>query len=501
MINWPKHIVIVGGGTAGWLAALMLTHAIQKSAAKTRITMVESSKIPTIGVGEGTTAVFRQILKQLDIDEFEFIKETGATIKYGIQHKDWRKLGHTYDGPIDDPNILSGLSNDMAWLDVYAVATRKSVADAHLFTHLSNDNKAPFAYIDNEFVPAGPFHYAFHFDQSLASDFLKGKAKNIRIIDDVVIGANLNGQTGNIESLSFENGQSLNADFYLDCSGFSRCVIKHTNTKWQSYRDVLPVNRAMPFWMDIADGDEIEPFTLAWAQKSGWMWKIPTQQRYGCGYVYSDAHISPDQAQQEIEAILGCSIEPRADIKINSGRLENVWCKNCVALGLSSSFLEPLEATSIHATIVQLLLLTDFLSENNPMVRQKYNVAIAQQVDDFRDFIRCHYVSERRDSDFWQDVANETPKNISDKIDFWHQNMPASQHFKPFLEGLPHVEHQLYTPVLDGLGLLSKNAAKAELDRLPRIRKMSRMARGTLMKEYKSATEKSLGHREFLRMI
>lgn len=501
MNKWPKHIAIVGGGTAGWLAALMLSHAIQKTSADTRISMVESSKMPTVGVGEGTTAIFRQVLKQLDIDEFEFIRETGATIKYGIQHRDWRKLGHVYNGPIDDPHLISGLPDDMAWLDIYAVATQKSVTDVHLFQHLLNDNKAPFAYIDDEFVPAGPFHYAFHFDQSLAGKFLKKKAKNINIIDDVVIGANLNGQTGDIESLCFESGDSLSADFYIDCSGFSRCVIKHTDSSWQSYQDILPVNRAMPFWMDIADGDEIEPCTLAWAQKAGWMWKIPTQQRYGCGYVYSDAHISPDQAQQEIEAVLGCQIEPRADIKINAGRLDKVWNQNCVALGLSSSFLEPLEATSIHATIVQLMMLTNFLNENNSAARKNYNAVVGQQVDDFRDFIRCHYVSERRDSDFWQDVARDTPKNISDKIALWQKNTPSAQHFEPFLKGLPHVEHQLYAPVLDGLGLLNKNTAKAELDRISGMRKMSRVAHGALMKEYKSAAEKTLGHREFLRMM
>lgn len=501
MTNWPKHIAIVGGGTAGWLAALMLSHAIQNSSAQVRITMVESSKMPTIGVGEGTTAVFRQVLQHLGIDEFEFIRETGATIKYGIQHKDWRKLGHTYNGPIDDPNLISGLPRDMAWLDIYAVATKKPVTDVHLFEHLLLNNKAPYGSIDNKFIPAGPFHYAFHFDQSLAGVFLKRKAKNISVMDDLVTGVKLDGQTGDVESLCLESGDELNADFYIDCSGFSRCVIKHTDAEWQSYHNILPVNRAMSFWMDIADDDEIAPCTLAWAQKAGWMWKIPTQQRYGCGYVYSDDHISPDQAQQEIEAVLGCRIEPRADIKINAGRLDKVWNKNCVALGLSSSFLEPLEATSIHATIVQLMLLTNFLSENNPKVRKSYNEIVAQQVDDYRNFIRCHYVSERRDSNFWLDVASDIPQNISDRLELWQKNMPSAQHFEPFLNGLPHVEHQLYIPVLDGLGLLNKNAAKAELNQIPKMRKMSRLAHDALIKEYKSAAEKTLGHREFLRMI
>lgn len=501
MHTWPKHIAIVGGGTAGWLAALMLSHAVKKHSANTRITMVESSKKPTIGVGEGTTAVFRQALQHLGIDEFEFIRETGATIKYGIKHQNWRKLGHSYHGPIDDPNLISGLPCQMPWLDVYAIATQKPVADVHLFQHLLNKNKAPYAYIDQKLVPAGPFHYAFHFDQALAGTFLKSKATDIRHIDALVTGAKTNPHSGDIECLYLEDGAHLSADFYLDCSGFSRCVIKHTDAKWQSYQHILPVNRAMPFWLDIAEDEEIEPITLARAQQAGWMWKIPTQQRYGCGYVYCDQHINPDQAQQEIESLLGCSIDPRADIKIEAGRLDQSWSKNCVALGLSSSFLEPLEATSIHATIVQLMLLTNALADNSAVTQKSYNTIVARQVDDYRDFIRLHYVSQRRDSEFWQDVATQTPQNIIERINFWQTQLPSAQHFEPFMQGLPHVEQQLYIPVLDGLGLLNKNTANTALDQNINMRKMSRKARETLMRDYKIAAEKTLGHREFLKML
>ena len=152
----------------------------------------------------------------------------------------------------------------------------------------------------------------------------------------------------------------------------------------------------------------MRPCTLAWAQKAGWLWWIPTQGRYGAGYVYSDAHTTPDQAKAEIEAVLGYEIHPRNDIKIDAGRQRDAWIGNCVAVGLSSSFLEPLEATSIHGTIVQMMMLSEWIAD--PDGRARYNAAAGQQVDDFRDFIRLHYVSERRDSPFWRDVAASHPQ-------------------------------------------------------------------------------------------
>jgi tryptophan halogenase len=254
----------------------------------------------------------------------------------------------------------------------------------------------------------------------------------------------------------------------------------------------------MPFWLDIRDGEEIDPVTLAWAQGSGWLWKIPTQARYGCGYVYSDAHLSPDQAQAEIEAALGHPIEPRNDIRIDAGRLDRVWIGNCVALGLSSSFLEPLEATSIHGTIVQLMLLTGLLGSPAEKSRDSYNRTVARQVDDFRDFIRLHYVSERRDTPFWRDVAAATPPALSDRIALWQTRIPSARDFAPFPGNLPHVTHHLHTPVLDGLGLLPQATAKALLAQNPKLRALARKTAGQLTREYRRAAAQALPHRQFL---
>ena len=490
MKPWPARIVIVGGGTAGWLAAMMLSDVAVRKKRTTSVTVIESSKIGTIGVGEGSTAVFRQMLQHFGLDELEFLAATGATIKYGIRHRDWRRLGHSYDGPIDDPHLVTpGVP-----LDTYAVAAGRPVAEAHLFQHLLNGRRAPFALRGDRRVPAGPFHHAYHFDQALAGAWLRKKAKGIKVIDDQVLGVEKG--AGGIKALVLESGQRVEADFFLDCTGFRRALIKELGAEWISYADVLPINRAMPFWVDLKDGEEIDPCTLAWAQKSGWMWWIPTQTRYGAGYVYSDLHTTPDQAKAEIEGVLGHAIHPRNDIRIDAGRQKQAWIGNCVALGLSSSFLEPLEATSIHGTIVQLMLLSEWLIA--PDGASRYNAAVGRQVDDFRDFIRLHYVSERSDSPFWRDVADSHPQQVRDRLELWQRKMPGPEDFAAFPLGLAHVQQQLYTPVLDGLGLLSRDAARAAMAAQPGASAKARTAHAGLVAEYSRAAAQCAPHRAFL---
>ena len=200
---------------------------------------------------------------------------------------------------------------------------------------------------------------------------------------------------------------------------------------WISYADVLPVNRAMPFWLDIAPGEEIDPFTLAWAQGSGWLWKIPTARRYGCGYVYSDLppHPGPGAGRDRDRASATRSSRATTSASAPAGSTET-WIGNCVALGLSSAFLEPLEATSIHGTVVQLMLLTTLLGKPSPKNPERYNAAVARQVDDFRDFIRLHYVSERRDTPFWRDVAASHPRHRHrERLELWSRKTPGPEDF------------------------------------------------------------------------
>jgi len=496
MTGWPARIVIVGGGTAGWLSAMMLSDAAARKGAATRVTVIESTKIGVIGVGEGSTAVFRQMLRHFGLDEVEFLRETGATFKLGIRHKDWRRVGFTYEGPIDDPHLVApGVR-----LDEYAVAAGRPVAEAHLFQHLIRKGRAPYALKDGRPVPAGPFQHAFHFDQSLVGRWLRKKAKGIDLIDDQVVGVEKGGE--GIAAVLLESGRRVEGDFFLDCSGFRRVLISQMGGDWLSYADMLPNNRAMPFWLTLGEEEETDPVTTAWALSAGWMWGIPTQTHVGCGYVYSDAHLSRDQAHAELERALGRKIEPRDDIRINPGRMRETWIGNCCAVGLSSSFLEPLESTSIHGTVVQMIMMTEWLGD--PAGRARYNAAVARQVDDFRDFVRLHYAVERRDTPYWRDVTAAHPPVVLDWLERAQRGVPVRADFPRFPPGLEqmnlaHVQEQLYVPVLDGLGLLSREAAQAAMAADPAGRDRARSVHQSLVAEYSRAAEQCVPQMRFLR--
>jgi tryptophan halogenase len=504
------HFVIVGGGTAGWLTAFILQDSARSRELDVRISVVESSRIPTVGVGEASTAALRVFFQHFKIDEFEFFRETGATFKLGIRHNGWRRKDYTYYGPIDDPHLVvqppPGAFSD--YLNVYCIAAGRKVQDMHLFGPLLERKKAPYAKKpDGSLIALGPFHHAFHFDQALLGKFLKKKSKDVAIVDAVVAGVERFPDSGNISALVTDDGQRIPADFFIDATGFrKRIIVEELNAPWISYAKELPVNRALPFWLDIAEGEEINNYTHAWAQEAGWIWQIPTQTRYGCGYVYSDEFRTPEEAKLEVERVLGREIEVRSDIRFKIGRLEKAWIGNCLAVGLSSSFLEPLESTSIHGTIVQMMLFGGrFMKEPARMTdadRADYNARVGRQVDDFRTFVNMHYMTERSDTPFWREVReHRLHPDTEARLAFWRTEMPKREHFDDFLAGLPHIETQLYYPVLDGLGILDPEVAKAEMAKAPQLRAFARKTVDSLVKEYKQAATRALGHAEFLAYV
>jgi tryptophan halogenase len=506
----PARFVVVGGGTAGWITAFILQDSARRLKLDATTSVVESSKIPTVGVGEATTAAFRVFLKQFGIDEFEFFRSTEATFKLGIRHHNWRRPGFTYYGPIDDPHQVveapAGAPSD--YLNVYSVGAGRPVEDMHLFGPLLKRRKAPYARkADGSLIALGPFHHAFHFDQSLVGKFLKAKSKGVEIIDAIVSGVERDAGSGDIRALVMDDGRRVEGDFFIDATGFrKRLIVKELNAPWISYAHELPVNRALPFWLEIEEGEEINNYTHAWAQSSGWMWQIPTQFRYGCGYVYSDEFQTPDGAKAEVEAVLGRPIEVRDDIRFTIGRLEKAWIGNCLAVGLCQSFLEPLESTSIHGTIVQMMLFAGrYMKAPEKFTqgqRDDYNARVGRQVDDFRTFVNTHYVTEREDTPFWREVkANRIHPETRERLAHWREHMPHREDFPDYLGGLPHVETVLHYPVLDGLGLLDPAVAKAEMAQMPAVRAFARKTVDSLTREYKQAATKALGHAEFLQAV
>lgn len=502
-----KRFVILGGGTAGWLSALILQKHIQDWKTDAEICVVESPNIPTIGVGEGTTAAFKTLLDFLGIDELEFLRETHGTVKLGIRHKDWRQLGGHYDGPIDNPHhapYCPQWSDGTHYLYRYSVAAGRKVSDCHLFQNLMDSNKSLYMQEAGRLKPVTYFFSGYHIDNQLVGRFLSSKAQGITRLEADVSGVTRDPETGKILELVCDDGEKIHGDFFFDCTGFKRKLIQgELDVEWCDYSESLPVNRAMPFWIEHKPGEEIAPYTLAWAQKNGWMWQIPTYDRIGAGYVYDDRFTSPEQAQEEIEQVLGHAIEPRSDIKINAGRLAQAWSFNCIAVGLSSSFLEPLEATSIHGTLVQLLLFCrQYLNEALEFSEEdqaQYNERVNRQVDEFKDFINMHYVTERRDTEFWRSVAdNYIQDSTKARLEQWQAEMPLNAHFDNFLFKLPHIEAQLYYPVLDGLGLLDRKLAQREMEEHNKLRQLAREQVREIEKHNKKAAHIALGHREFL---
>ena len=421
-------IVIVGGGTAGWLAACIganLNKLLRKdnSAEQYDITVIDSSNIPIIGAGEGSTGLLGEYIKtkfkELGINEIDFLYQTESTLKMGIRFKDWNGVGSEYLSPIQ-PTYSSNYNVD---IDLLSFMIHGHYADSSPAGFLMHNGLSSFHTTKNKTTGT----HAYHFDAHKVGKYLKkiATANGIKHIDDEIIDVNIDEFTGQCDSVLLKSNKIINADLWIDCSGFARLLANKVNSGWVSYKDYLPVNSALPYIHKYEKNEDIKLETLAWAQKNGWMWQIPTQERYGCGYVYCDYFTNADNALRELENTTGRTIQPIRQIKFDVGRLEKFWSKNVVSIGLSSGFLEPLQATSIHTTIVQCeLLFGHFLyfdkqKTMNPFSIKRYNEFIGRLFDDFRDLLQIHYMGKREDSDFWKFIQNDL--KITDKTTYMIQ--------------------------------------------------------------------------------
>jgi len=458
------NIVICGGGTAGWLAALM----IKKVQPSHKITVIESSKIGIVGAGEGSTGYLTDIIQgntwDYGCNEQDFLRETGATVKLGIKHKDWKTLGHEYIGPIDSANS-SGLCDYML---MYAIENNIPFHKASFNGYLIENCSSSFSYNEETGLQNTRSH-AYHFDAHLVGKYFKKVCgKDVTHVDTEILQVNLT-EEGYAKSVTCKNGLKIEGDFFIDCTGFAKIFLNPMNNSWRSYKDHLPVNTAMPFIVPYKKNERIEPVTTAWAQKSGWMWQIPVQSRKGCGYVFDDNFITNEQAQQEIETLLGHEIEPIRFLKFDTGRTEKAWIKNVLWTGLSAAFAEPLEATSIHSTIIQL---QNFIFEYLRDTQQEtcnigsiniYNRRTAKMYDDFKDFLVLHYTGQRTDSNFWRwmqtgETHTDTVKNILE--------LQKTRHIQPAdFDGYHgYAGAGLYNWIMAGLGHITPKNATRDLN-------------------------------------
>ncbi|NRD90344.1 tryptophan halogenase [Sphingopyxis sp. BSNA05] len=420
-----RKIAIVGGGTAGWSAACLLGRIFARD--DTEITLIESSAIPTVGVGEATIPPIFEFLQLLEIDPVDFVRETQSTFKLAIEFRDWLKVGHSYWHPFGN----FGLTIDRRpfhhyWWKNQAEGHDESVADFCPSIALAEKNKFLFPPADGQF-PGGALSYALHFDAGLVAKYLRQVSEGLGVtrLDRKVQSATLNDR-GHIGELLCDDGSRVAADLYIDCSGFHGLLIEQSlNAGYQDWTNWLPCDRAVAVQSEAVLPRT--PYTISTAREAGWQWRIPLQNRVGNGYVYSSAFISDADAQDRlVRSLDGKALADPRVIGFTAGHRKKFWDGNCVSIGLSAGFLEPLESTSIHLIVTGLNRLLDYFPDRNfdPSLQAAYNRETLTEYEHIRDFLLLHYYPNQRVGEpFWDQVRHAPlPDSLATKMEMFRKN-------------------------------------------------------------------------------
>lgn len=449
------RVVIVGGGTAGWMMAAGLSRLLP--ADQYDLTLIESDEIGTVGVGEATLPHIKQFNDRLGIDEVAFMRATGATIKLGIEFVGWNQPTDRYIHPFGafgEPWVgvdfqhhwararLAGL--DVGSLQDYCYAI--ALCRAHAFELPSADPGSI----------RSSYSYAYHFDAGLYAGFLRDWAvpRGVRRIEGRIINIHRDGETGHVSHLTLKSGECVEGDFFVDCSGFRSLLVGGTlDVPWCDWRDWLPCDRALAVPSDRVE--PLTPFTRATARQAGWTWRIPLQHRTGNGLVYASDHLSDDAAAAALlAAVEGQPLAEPRFLRFTTGRRRQAWNRNVVAIGLAAGFLEPLESTSLHLIQTGVTRLLALLPERgpDPLAQAEYNRITAEEYERIRDFLVLHYHANRRPEPFWQARAQTPPpERLQWKLD----------HFRQFgrvvSEGPELFANTAWTAVMIGQGVLPQS--------------------------------------------
>ena len=453
-----QHVLIVGGGTAGWLTAAYLAKTLRcTTPGSVRVTLVESSDIPIIGVGEGSFPSLRGTLSAIGISEARFVRECQATFKQGIRFNDWVRPAGTasasgppghdhYFHPFNQPSQRPGGPELLPyWLlgaagpgAAFAAATtmQKRVADAQ---------RAPKRASDADFT--GPMNYAYHFDAGRLATLLAAQAKTLGVTHRVATVDRVQlAEDGAIESVVTREHGALAADLFIDCTGFRATLIGAAlGSPLRSAADSLFVDRALALQVpDAQPGGPIASYTIATAHEAGWTWDIGLQQRRGVGYVYSSRHTTDARAEDVLRAHIGpaaANLQARA-LKLEVGYREQQWVKNCVAVGLSSGFVEPLEASGVGLVETAAYLVAHLFPFDGDMapVARRFNGFMGQRYERVVDFVKLHYaLTQRRDSAFWRDntAAASLSDGLRERLAMWRCRPPHRLDFDTDTEMYP----------------------------------------------------------------
>jgi tryptophan halogenase len=406
-------ILVVGGGTAGFISALILKKFLNAT-----VDMVYSKKIGVAGVGEGATEHWQDFMNFIGIDQFTIIKECDATFKGGIKFENWSEKPYLHS--VADP-----YSNKIAqYPHIYANLIINN--SNYLNSKMLWENKIDSWFLNKNERP--PFNQ-YHFNTFKLNDFLTKLANsfNIKMFDDEIKDVVFK-ENGEINFLIGEKNQ-YNYDFYIDASGFGKILIGKMGAEWVSFSKYLKMKSAIVF--PSADEDEYNLWSYAKAMDYGWIFKTPVWGRHGNGYIFDSDYINADRAKEELDKEFGYDVEIKKTFNFDPGYLKNSWIKNCAAVGLSAGFVEPLEASSIGSTIQQSYLLMHKITNYSKKEIDNYNKSFVSIMENIRDYLVLHYITKKNNTQFWIDVSNiKLPESLENNLQIWKNKMPIREDFK-----------------------------------------------------------------------
>ena len=420
------RIVIVGGGSAGWMTAAALSKVLPRSYS---ITLVESEEIGIVGVGEATIPMIKLFNGALELDEADFVRRTHGSFKLGIEFRDWGRIGDSYI------HGFGRIGQDLGlvpfhhyWLKMHARGQAAPLDAYSINTWAARHGRFMPARSDRPNSPLADIAYAYHFDAGLYARFLRGYAeqRGVTRIEGKVVDVALRGEDGFVEAITLDGGRRVEGQLFVDCSGFRGVLIEQAlGTGYTDWHHWLPCDRAVA--VPCEAGEALSPYTRSTAREAGWQWRIPLQHRIGNGYVFASEHISEDEATAKLlSRIEGRALaEPRV-LRFTGGKRNRTWNRNVVAIGLASGFMEPLESTSIHLIQSAIARLTAFFPHAGFDAADiaTFNAHSDFEVDRIRDFLIAHYhCTERDDTPFWNQVRTmQVPQSLTDRLALWRSN-------------------------------------------------------------------------------
>ncbi len=426
------RVVVVGGGTAGWMTAAALATLAPRAAS---VHLIESAEIGIVGVGEATLPHLRAFITRLGIDEAAFMAETHATFKLGIEFRDFGAIGDRYIHPFGTfGRPLAGVAFHHYWLRRRAAGAVRPIGDYSMGVVAAEASRFARPGPDADDLANG-FGYAYQFDATRFAPFLRAhaEARGAQRSEGIVVDVERDPSTGDVAAVVLADGRRIEGDLFVDCSGFRALLIGQTmEAAWEDWSQWLPCDRAVAAPCASPPGG-IEPFTRATAMTAGWRWRIPLTHRVGNGYVYSSAHLSDDEARAGLVAALEAPplAEPRL-LRFRAGRRSRSWVGNVLSVGLASGFLEPLESTSIYLAQMAITQLIEHFPDRHvtDADRDGFNATVDAEYDRIRDFLILHYhATTRDDSPFWDHVRTMTiPDSLAEKMALWRETAQVSRY-------------------------------------------------------------------------